>query len=140
MSSRNETTDATFFPSIVLAATAAGTPYSQTNSAMVVPYSGTVTRVDYIPSAGITANGTNFQTLNVRNGTSSGAGTTVVASRAWSATNSSANTAEQATLSGTAANLEVKAGDILHVVSSVSGTGVALPAATVVVHIRPRPF
>lgn len=140
MSSRNETTDATVFPSVILAATAAGTPYAQTNASIVVPYAGTVTRVDYIPSALITANGTNFQTLQVRNGTSSGAGTVVVASRSWAAANSAANTPEQITLSGTAANLEVKAGDILHVVSSVSGTGVALPAATVVIHIRPRPF
>lgn len=123
----------------VVPSTVAGTPYSQTNlTQAVMPCNGTVVGVTYVPSAGITANGTNFQTLNIRNGGPGASGSTVIATRAWSAGNSTANTAEAVPLSGTAANLEVKAGDILHYISAVSGAGVALPAGTLIVSIRPH--
>jgi hypothetical protein len=139
MASRNEFTDSVALVAASLPSTAAATPYTATNLG-VVPYDGTVTRVEYVPSAGITANGTNFQTLTIQNGGAGAAGTTTVATRAWSATNSTANTPEQAALSGTAANLEVKRGDVLRYVSAVSGSGVALPVGSVIVHVRPRAF
>lgn len=139
MASRSEFTDSVAFVVGVLAATAAGTPYTATNLG-VCPYDGTITRVEYVPSGSITANGSNFQALTVANGGAGGGGSTTVATRSWAATNSTANTKEQATLSGTPANLEVKVGDVLKYSSAVTGTGVALPAASIVVHVRPRPF
>jgi hypothetical protein len=102
------------------------------------PYDSRVTRVDIVPRAAITANGTNFGTITVQNKGPLGSGTTAVASRAWSATNSVAGTKESATLNGTAANLELKAGDQLQVVHTTAGTGLALPAISVLITFLAR--
>jgi hypothetical protein len=103
-----------------------------------VPFDGRVARVDIVPRGAVTANGTNFATYTLQNLGPQGSGSTVVATRAWSATNSVAGTKEQATLSGTAANLEVKAGDILQLVRSVGGSGLATPAMSWLVNILAR--
>lgn len=105
----------------------------------VMPFDGTVVGVRMVPSANVTANGTNFRTLTVRNkGTNGLSGTTAVASRAWSATNSVASTPELFTLNGTPANLEVKAGDVLELHQNASGTGLVIPASSYTILVRPR--
>ena len=105
----------------------------------VMPFDGTVVGVRMIPSAGITANATNFRTLTVRNkGTNGLTGTTAVASRSWAATNSVASTPELFTLSGTPANLEVKAGDVLELHQNAAAAGLVIPASSYTILVRPR--
>jgi hypothetical protein len=105
----------------------------------VMPFKGTIVAVVFTPSANVTANGTNFRTNTVRNkGTNGLSGTTAVASRAWSAVNSVASTPENFTLSGTPANLEVQAGDVLDLNQGASGTGLIIPAGAFTIYVRPR--
>jgi hypothetical protein len=94
---------------------------------------GRIVKVEFVPSAAITANGTNFSTLTLQNKGGLKSGTTAVASRAWSATNSVAATKEAFALSGTPANLEVKAGDRLDLVQTHGGTGLAIPTGTLLI-------
>lgn len=103
-----------------------------------VPFACTVQSVQWVPQAAVTANGTNYATLELRNGGATGASTTAVATRSYAATNSVALTAEAVTLSGTAANLNLAAGDILYVDRAVSGTGVATPKGQFNVVVRAR--
>jgi len=91
-----------------------------------------VTAVALVPSAAITADGTNFATYTLTRHTA-GASATTVATRAWSATNSVAVTAELMTLSGTAANLLLAVGDTLSIVKTVGGSGLVIPACLLVV-------
>ncbi|MDT3441304.1 hypothetical protein [Pseudofrankia sp. BMG5.37] len=91
-----------------------------------------VTAVRWVPAAGITANATNFfilQLLNVA---------VVVASRSYAATDSVALTPEAMTLSGTAANLLVDAGDVLvaHKETGGGGSGLAMPDGLIQVHYQ----
>lgn len=102
----------------------------------VAPFKGKVVRVDWIPAAAITADATNFFTLNLRNRTT-GAGNVNVAARSYAATNSVAFTREAVTLNATAANRLVAAGDALTVEKVNSGTGLAMPDGTVVVWVKP---
>lgn len=102
-------------------------------TAFVAPYAGRITKVDWIPKAAVTANGTNYFTLNVRNRGANGSGTTLAATRAYSATNSTALKGESFTVSGTRANTVVAAGDTITVERLVTGTGLASPAGTVVI-------
>src|SRR4051812_10669288 len=91
-------------------------------------HGGTVREATLLPEAAVTGNATNFRTFQVVNKGQSGAGSTVVASFATSATPANDLTAydEKAmTLSATAANLVVAEGDILAAVETVGGTGVA---------------
>jgi hypothetical protein len=101
------------------------------------PFNCKVTGVKWIPKAGITANASNYFTLNLRNRTT-GAGTAVAASRSYAATNSTALTPETVALSGTAANLNVAAGDLLTVEKLNTGTGLAMPAGVVQVTVQAR--
>lgn len=94
-----------------------------------------ITKVVFVPSSAITADGTNFSTYTLTNKVA-GAGSTAVASRAWSATNSVASTPETMTLSGTAANLLVGAGDNLEVVKTHGGTGLVIPDGLLVITYR----
>jgi hypothetical protein len=136
MASIQELTDGFPVPVVSAAYTATG---DTTNAGPVVPIKGTLVQVQFIPSAGITANGTNFTTLTVQNkGTNGLSGTTAMASRVWSAGNSTASTPENFTLSGTAANLEVQAGDVLQIVQTHGGTGLIIPAGSFVFYIRPH--
>lgn len=79
-----------------------------------------------IPSAAITADGTNYAIYTLTRHTA-GASATTVATRSWIATNSAAMTEEAMTLSGTAANLLLTAGDTLHLVKTVAGSGLVIP-------------
>ena len=62
----------------------------------------------------------------------------VPATRAWSATNSVATTPEVLTLSSTATDLQLAAGDVLTAHFTHSGTGLAIPAGIVQFKIRLR--
>lgn len=105
---------------------------------LIAPFNLLITAVRWTPAAAVTANGTNFATLNLRNRTGGGAGTAVPASRAYSATNSVAQVAEAMTLSGTAADLNLAAGDVLTLQVAHSGTGLTIPAGLVQVTLRGR--
>lgn len=108
-----------------------------TNAGPVIPFKGTLKAVRFTPSAAITANGINFTTLTVQNkGTNGLSGTTAMASRVWSAGNSLLSTPENFTLSGTPANLEVQEGDVLQIVQTHTGTGLAIPAGAFVFYIQ----
>lgn len=123
----------------IAAVTDAATVGVNASFAPVMPFKGTIVAVRFTPSANITANGTNFRTLTVRNkGTNGLSGTTAVASRAWSAVNSVLSTPELFTLSGTPANLEVQEGDVFDLQQGASGTGLIIPASSYVIYVRPR--
>lgn len=128
------------FPLTAVAAAAdAATVGVNANFTIVVPFKGTVKAVWMVPSAAITANATNFRTLTVRNkGTNGLAGTVAVASRAWSAVNSVLSTPEQFALSGTPANLEVAAGDVLELHQNAAAAGLVIPASSYVLYLLPR--
>src|SRR5690349_2048471 len=105
---------------------------------MIVPFDMTITGVKWIPKAAVTADPTNFFTLNLRNRKADASGSALPASRAYSATNSVAFVAEAMTLSSTAADLLLSAGDVLTVSKVNSGTGLAMPGGTVQVTAQAR--
>jgi hypothetical protein len=89
-----------------------------------------VTGARFIPKAAITADATNYLTLTLRNRGAAGAGTTQVAARSFATGNAAAFVADAMTVSATAANLILAAGDVLTAEKLNSGTGLALPAGT----------
>lgn len=99
------------------------------------PHKCEITAVTFVPSAAITADGTNFSTYTLTRKTA-GASSTTVATRAWSATNSVASTPEALTLSGTAANLLLAVDDTLEIVKSVGGTGLVIPDGLLVINYK----
>lgn len=100
------------------------------------PFAGTVTRVAYIPVAGITGANTNSRTFTVTNQGQSGAGTTNVATLAMvSGVNATGDDDKAITLSGTPANVTVAQGDVLTFESTHIGTGIADPGGTVIIEI-----
>lgn len=103
----------------------------------VAPYNLKITAVKWIPAAAVTADPTNFCTVNLRNRTT-GAGAALPASRSYAATNSVAFVAETMTLSATAADLLVAAGDVITVSKVNTGTGLALPKGTIQVSAQVR--
>lgn len=105
-------------------------------SGVVAPINMKVTGVKWIPAAAITANGTNYFTLTLRNRTT-GAGTALLAQRSYAATNSVAFVAETLTLEA-AANLLVAAGDVLTVEKLVAASGLAMPDGVVQVTYQAR--
>jgi hypothetical protein len=107
-------------------------------TAFVAPFACKVVAVKWVPTAGITANGSNYFTLTLRNRGAAGSGTALPAQRAYSSGNATAFVAESATLSATAADLNVAAGDVLTVEKLVTGTGLAMPDGTIQVHVQAR--
>lgn len=118
-----------------VAATAAGT--DDTFTIGEAPFAGTVTSASFVANATLTGADTDSRTLNVVNKGQAGAGSTVVASKAFTnGVNATAFDETALTLSGTAANLVVAAGDILQLHSdSIGGTGLAQPDGQVRVEI-----
>lgn len=102
-----------------------------------LPFAATVTEVLWVPGANMTANGSNYVTLSLRNRVA-GAGTIVMATRAYSSVNGVATTPETLTLSATAADLQPAAGDLLTAAFAHTGTGLAVPAGLVQVKLRIR--
>jgi len=98
---------------------------------VVAPTNLTIKAVRFVPLAAVTANGTNFTVLSVRNRGAAGAGTALPASRSWAATNSAAFVPDTCALSGTASDLLVSAGDVLTVQRVHTASGVIIPAGTV---------
>lgn len=96
----------------------------------------TVTKVAYLPTAAVTGANTNTRTLNLVNKGNAGAGTTVVATLALvSGVNLTAHDENAITLSGTAANLVVAAGDVLEWQSTHAASGLADPGGLVHVEV-----
>ena len=120
-----------FFPGVA-AGTAIEVPM------VIMPFNALITSVKWTPAAAVTANVTNYATLSFRNRTQAGTGTAVPASRAYSATNSAAQTAEAMTLSGTASDLQPALGDVLTLAVAHSGTGLLIPPGLVQVKARVR--
>lgn len=125
-----------FQVALPFAGAAGGTPLEV--SAFVAPANMSVSGMKWLPAAAITANATNFFTLSLRNRGAAGAGTALPVSRSYAATNSVAWVNEACTLSATAADLLLAAGDSLTVQKVESGTGLTCPAGLVVVSLRFR--
>lgn len=103
-----------------------------------LPFPALVTEVRWIPGAAMTANGTNFCTLNVRN-RQTGAGTIVPAGpRSWASVNSVSTTPEILTLSSTATDLQLASGDVVTAHFTHTASGLAIPAGLVQVKLRSR--
>lgn len=100
------------------------------------PFAGTVTGASYTTDATITGHASNNRAFSVINAGSDGTGTTSVATVTSDASNSFTAGDEKAlTLSGTAANLVVAAGDILKFKSDANASGVVDPGGVVQVTI-----
>ncbi|GGV91594.1 hypothetical protein [Streptomyces massasporeus] len=93
------------------------------------PFDCTVTSVQYVPEAAITGAATNNRTVSLVNKGQAGSGTTTVATLTFdNGVNAAANDEKAITLSGTAANLDLSAGDTLlwrsiHVASGITDPG-----------------
>lgn len=124
------------FPIVVAGQATAGT--ADEFPGFVAPFNLKITAVKWLPAAAVTADGTNYFTLNLRNRKADASGTALPASRSYAATNSAAHVPEAMTLSATAADLNVNAGDVLTVSKVNAGTGLAMPKGTVQVHAQVR--
>lgn len=95
----------------------------------VAPYKCTVTAATLVPSAAITADGTNYAIYTLTRHTA-GASAATAATRSWIATNSAAMTAESMTLG---AGVSLAQGDTLTIIKTVAGTGLLIPNCLIVV-------
>ncbi|MFE6785192.1 hypothetical protein ACFVFF_23335 [Streptomyces sp. NPDC057680] len=97
------------------------------------PFDCTVTAVEYVPEAAITGAATNHRTFSLVNKGQAGSGSTTVASLAFDSgsVTASANNERAITLSATAANLVLAAGDTLLWRSIHIGTGITDPGGLV---------
>ena len=102
----------------------------------VAPHDCTITAITLLPSTAITAHGTDYAVYTATRYTAAGGSATTVATRSWIATNSVAFATEAMTLSGTAANLVLEAGQVLIMVKTAAGSGLVIPAMTVVVSYK----
>ena len=96
---------------------------------VTVPVAGTLSAAWFAGVDGLTANDTNFITFSITNLATTGAGTTVMlaatdanTTKATGGTALTANARRVLTLSGTAANLAVSAGDRLRIRAAATGT------------------
>lgn len=103
-----------------------------TTVVQVVPRDGTVSAVTFTPVSAVTGANTNTRVVSLVNKGSAGSGTTVIATLQFdSGVNASAAVPKTITLSATAANLNVTAGDVLVWTSVHVGTGIADPGGLV---------
>lgn len=107
---------------------------------MRFPTDAVITAVRWIPHAAVTGAATNNFAIQAINKGAAGAGTTGVTTAKTYAngTNSAAYVPESLTLSSTATDLNVAAGDVLALVRTVNGTGLAMPDGQVEVSYRIR--
>jgi hypothetical protein len=111
---------------------AVATASNQDKIAYIAPFAGTVQAVNYVPTATLTGANTNSRTVSLINTGQAGAGSTVMATVAFTTgVNAPADQAKVITLSGTAANLDFAAGDVLVWRSTAVGTGLADPGGLV---------
>ena len=95
-------------------------------------FTGKVTGINYAPEAASTGDNTNARTFTLVNKGAAGSGTTVIGTLALTTgVNLVAFDEKPFTLSATAADLLVTAGDVLALVSTHTGTGTADPGGTV---------
>jgi len=95
---------------------------------VTAPFGGKVAGARVILAAAITGANTNSRTIQLFNRGQAGAGTTLVASKAFTTgVNGAADDEIALTLSATASDLVVVAGDVLELVSLSVGTGIAGP-------------
>lgn len=96
------------------------------------PFDCTVTAVEYIPEAAITGAATNNRTVSLINKGQAGSGSTTVATLTFdNGVNATAYNERAITLSGTAANLVLAAGDTLQWRSIHVASGIADPGGVV---------
>lgn len=121
--------------SAVIPATAAAANFVA--AVCVAPFAGTVTAVQYIADTALTGANTESRTGRLHNRGQAGAGTTVVASKAFtSGVNAAQYDATAITLSVVAGATDVAEGDVLTWESlNVGATGLADPGGTVIVEI-----
>lgn len=95
-------------------------------SAFVAPFDCTVESVEYIPDANIIGANTDTRKVSAINAGSAGSGTTEIAGLQFnSGVNATARDAKTITLSGTSANLDLTAGDVVAWKSEAVGNGLA---------------
>jgi hypothetical protein len=103
-----------------------------TYAAVEAPYAGSLSGASYTPEADITGANTNYRQLKIINKGADGNGTTEMADLSFTSGVNATDYNETAfTLSGTAANLDFVAGDIIAVQSNGVGTGLADPGGLV---------
>lgn len=90
-----------------------------------VKQAGSLSECAIQPAAAVVANASNYRTFTLTNRGATGVGTTVMATYDTSTTGLVDNDETLMTLSATPANLVVAANDILEMVETVTGTGVA---------------
>lgn len=117
-----------------VAGTAAGTDVERPS--LVLPWDAMVQSVAWVPGTDVTADDTNYATITLYNRGDDGTGTTAIASRVYSATDSSKDVAEDMTLATDDDDLALTAGDVLSVAIAKAGTGLAIPAGVVQVTLR----
>lgn len=116
---------------------AVGAAADDTTTIFEAPYACTVTSVSYVPDTTLTGADTDSRTDSLINKGAAGSGTTEIAALAFvSGVDATAFDEKAITLSGTAANLVLAAGDIVAWKSlHVGSTGLADPGGTVIVEI-----
>jgi len=104
------------------------------------PFNCTVTAVEYVPEAAITGAATNHRSFSLVNKGQAGSSSTTVATLAFDsgAVTAAANNEKAIALSGTAANLDLAAGDTLQWRSVAVGTGIADPGGLVRITVSRR--
>jgi hypothetical protein len=132
----NELSGDVYQVTLPFAGIAAGSPLEV--AAFTAPANLSVSGMRWLPAASITANGTNFFTLSLRNRGAAGSGTALPVSRSYAATNSTAWVGENCTLSATASDLLITAGDALTVQKVETASGLTCPAGIVVIQLRFR--
>lgn len=123
----------------VLSQNIGNTAAGATDSVVIgkAPFDGTVTAVTYTPEAAMTGHASDKRVFTIVNKGADGTGTDVVATLDMTGGVSAAAFDEKAfTLSGTAANLAVEAGDVLAFVSTHAGSGIADPGGEVSITIE----
>lgn len=113
---------------------ALATDAEDTTTLFEAPFALTLTAASYVPDTAITGAATNNRKVAVVNKGAAGAGTTEMASLTFDDGVDGVAFDEKAlTLSGTAANLNAAAGDIIAWASTAPGSGLADPGGTVIV-------
>jgi len=95
----------------------------------VAPRACTITGIQWVPAAAVAGAATNNFALAAQNAGQAGAGTTALTTTKTyaSGTDSVANDAEDLTLTATTADLDLASGDVVKLVRTVNGTGLAMP-------------
>lgn len=102
------------------------------------PFACTVQAITFTPDAAVVADATNNATLQVTNRTTGGGSTAVASGTTTTGNGMTAFTPWTPSLSGTAANLNLAAGDVISIDKTVGGTGVLIPAGLVEITVRAR--